>query len=1791
MVSVRRLIRLRGGSERGARVSTEKRQENKFILITDIVGHTKLIARIGPAYRPMRERHDELFRRAVEVHGPGAILKGTGDGFYAAFDDVSAAVETARAFRLGLISEDWDRFLPTERRTVENHVKVRLGLHSGLVRVTFENDVGIDFDGPPRSLCDKVMMMAQGNQILLTRQVMDQAKRNLASRDEIEFRNFGEYKLRDVADTVEICGLDEPDLSVGLKPVQPPEQRAIVFATISEREKVQDAAGGEFDDLKDLWDQAFDKVAALHAKDSFVKKLPDGSLAAFKNAVEAVRVARDFRREIKAIMFGRTHGLAPKLGLDIGLVTFDYANNRAVDVRDQPVNIAAKICKSSTLSQPFQLVMTRPVRSDAFENMPERAEFTWVCVGRRAIPGEPEPMELWEFQDLQSATEERTLLWIDARAAKDQLDKQPAVWSAFRARLDELIADVNSRRTEQPLLLVIDNGIVAAFKDKVEAVQAAVELRDLAIKEPWERYLAGVKRAGHGDNFLRLALDVGQLKHTREDGLLKDFRGPVVDGVKPILAMTDTAQILLSRELKEQVAAAFPQTDVRWRPVSVTTVNGAAEGNEAFELRKVIKRKLTPAVIGGAIAAVLVLTVSVAIAMRGGRVDPQIAAMGRVNDVLNAAVAKGAYMSPIHERFRVLVKQKDDELKAAGMPDADRVAQLEKYAESLAGLTEKWDNLDTQLLATDEADDVAALATVDDFEKWSAKVTETYAKAEEDPRLPVDWGQAIRELRRKIDDLRVFADPAADELTKLVDEAEKERATLSAMPRPTKSNLESVRKSSDALSAQLLGTADTPGTLMARVTDVLNAATARGSEEDRQRLAERQRKLDEARAAGDFPEEIIDTILTAQGRPNESIRRAGEVASAVAKRLVDATPGMSKDERGAKIKPIVDRLDQFSSEVSAGLINSAELVKSDLLSQLEKAETPEAFLSIMEGAADFRKPEGEDPRKLETWNGEIDALRLELRGVGLVGDAEAMKGLEDLRARVVESLKAPWIKKNQAAIESDAAAITAALAEGSPLRADIARRVADVQNQSKARDQQFAALTAARNELLGLLERKDVGGEVLPAARAWAQAVVNLKARSSAEGADPVALLNETKDLIAKLNSLSGAVAVGFKPSANPSAAEQRVAGALGQFRQDLISAVVGAVDGKTPFDATRFDEGVSQAVASLRQIEGQIGPWLERLKALETALNTGVRLGDQIAGGTTVAAAAAALGGEKFGESPARANLLAAADDVLKRVENLKRVGGLSVASELVTQVRSPGSSASLKIAVWDRLGSLESDGTDAWLDAQSAAAPIVRDVVKTTAADLPVRWAKHFAKLSEEAPIRYAIRERGKFGLADDAATEKALADKPAAAQYNFTLERLRDACIRKVDESVIVAQVAKLEKLAGDAPNAKPLLDALAAARAGDTPGNGGGQEVRQLDLAEAGPGQSGDFEFVGEQGGRVVYRLKNRSARPALRGAAAPQIEFVLVNAPSGQVYISTTEVPVQLFFEVADVRREWGNFPMDGEAPGTWRRPRSSGEIGFGDISGGQPTPSWVNTAPNTVISRLFPQLPEPPSAAHPVNNVSVQAALYMAKVMGCRLPTKAEWQAAVSGQGGPGVLNQANLHDQSFAAFRDALSKLDRQAVIKRSLPGVFPDEPKAAYPHQDGVAFFVTIDKDMGNVGPFKNMIGNVAEWAVDSTPEKLSEITAGDARNWARENAESFWVMGGSAFGEGGRPAADLVEGQKVDRRTLAKAREKGFSDVGVRLAFDVTKKVEVVDAPRERPLSERLCAALDAAVWMKP
>jgi class 3 adenylate cyclase len=96
----------------------EARVERTFVF-TDIVDSTRLVEALGEdKWRKLLAWHDRRLRELIEESG-GEVIKHTGDGFFAAFVSVGAALEAGTAIQRAL--DEHEPFAPD----------VRIGVHSG----------------------------------------------------------------------------------------------------------------------------------------------------------------------------------------------------------------------------------------------------------------------------------------------------------------------------------------------------------------------------------------------------------------------------------------------------------------------------------------------------------------------------------------------------------------------------------------------------------------------------------------------------------------------------------------------------------------------------------------------------------------------------------------------------------------------------------------------------------------------------------------------------------------------------------------------------------------------------------------------------------------------------------------------------------------------------------------------------------------------------------------------------------------------------------------------------------------------------------------------------------------------------------------------------------------------------------------------------------------------------------------------------------------------------------------------------------------------------------------------------------------------------------------------------------------------------------------------------------------------------------------------------------------------------------------------------------------------------
>lgn len=149
----------------GARLDEERVKEllgrletRRTFLFTDIVDSTKLLGTLGDEkWKKLLARHNELVRERIAESG-GEVIKQTGDGFFASFENpktaIDAAVAIQRALEAEIVAPD-----------------VRIGAHSG---GAFHTDAdSSDYGGQGVHVASRIGAVAGPKEILVSRETLD----------------------------------------------------------------------------------------------------------------------------------------------------------------------------------------------------------------------------------------------------------------------------------------------------------------------------------------------------------------------------------------------------------------------------------------------------------------------------------------------------------------------------------------------------------------------------------------------------------------------------------------------------------------------------------------------------------------------------------------------------------------------------------------------------------------------------------------------------------------------------------------------------------------------------------------------------------------------------------------------------------------------------------------------------------------------------------------------------------------------------------------------------------------------------------------------------------------------------------------------------------------------------------------------------------------------------------------------------------------------------------------------------------------------------------------------------------------------------------------------------------------------------------------------------------------------------------------------------------------------------------------------------------------------------------
>ena len=633
--------------------------------------------------------------------------------------------------------------------------------------------------------------------------------------------------------------------------------------------------------------------------------------------------------------------------------------------------------------------------------------------------------------------------------------------------------------------------------------------------------------------------------------------------------------------------------------------------------------------------------------------------------------------------------------------------------------------------------------------------------------------------------------------------------------------------------------------------------------------------------------------------------------------------------------------------------------------------------------------------------------------------------------------------------------------------------------------------------------------------------------------------------------------------------------------REDVLRQALGALTWKD----NEIVRG-AEFEAKWKALRGEFDGWREEAAELaaaftriKAALDAGASLDEKLTGpDATVGAAYARWRSRPIWKGP---RVAAVFGSVTGRLDRLAEIAKLTDQAQLVREASEAfGGRFEAARAAWKRLGALSHGwpaGSKEFRDeirahrSLAAAYALIKDADRKKQlqdellAETRLRWEAYVEAAKEVSQIDDAVESMRDFYL-DPASTGRL---KPIN-QFRLVLYRFR----RKIlvsqisDDKVVKKEIqdflAAVSRLPGGVGSKPPVagfvaeMDKITAAQ--DT----------GADLTKAGPGVALPRvkSEVADDGSYVRYAWTTA-------GGERHSIRFAHIEPPGGKAsYLCTTELPVGLFMDVVTEMGKWSDVDrlLSGGSddakrekrfgPQTWRWRNGGKGIEKTDIW--YPLPLGYEEK-ETVFYFAGAKIGKP-GPKHPMQYVSPQAAVYFARMLGCRLASPEEWAHARRTDDGNTRPGGPNLRDQTWKRQKDHIHKLISSGDIGGFVEGYYPDSgifwPKdaktrqerqeaEALPGDDGVLWFAAVDSDEG--GTFHHLVGNVAEFVCGACEdlEKLKVESAADAEKFFQANAERFYVVGGSAL------SAPSI---KPETPGLVPAKEAalGYSDVGFRLAF---------------------------------
>src|ERR671930_2020317 len=172
-------------------------------LFTDIEGSTQLLKRLGERYGGALLEHQRLLRDAF-ARWSGLEVDTQGDAFFIVFPRAKDAVAGALAAQRELRRESWPDGI---------EVRVRMAMHTGEPSVAGDRYIGLGVHRAAR-----ICAAGHGSQVLLSQSSYAVLVDDVLP--DIDFRDLGEHRLKDLDRPERIYQLVVPDLPAEFPPLK-----------------------------------------------------------------------------------------------------------------------------------------------------------------------------------------------------------------------------------------------------------------------------------------------------------------------------------------------------------------------------------------------------------------------------------------------------------------------------------------------------------------------------------------------------------------------------------------------------------------------------------------------------------------------------------------------------------------------------------------------------------------------------------------------------------------------------------------------------------------------------------------------------------------------------------------------------------------------------------------------------------------------------------------------------------------------------------------------------------------------------------------------------------------------------------------------------------------------------------------------------------------------------------------------------------------------------------------------------------------------------------------------------------------------------------------------------------------------------------------------------------------------------------------------------------------------------------------------------------------------------------